>query len=106
MTEGECKLVPSSNLLARKVARASRSWITGKMRLPLEGRGNLFEFYGDEFRDTRFLHRHAIQSARSFHCALVVRNDYELGVGGHGNNFVREAADVCFIQRRVDLVEQ
>ena len=36
MTEGECKLVPSSNLHARKVARASRPWITGKMRLPLD----------------------------------------------------------------------
>src|SRR6266581_7108510 len=66
----------------------------------------LFESDRYKFRHAHFFHRHPIKRARGFHRALVVRDDDELGVCGHGDDFISEAADVCFIKWSIDFVEQ
>src|SRR6266571_2054243 len=71
-----------------------------------KGPALLFESYRNKFRYAHFFHCHAIKSARGFHGALVVRDDDELGVCGHSDDFISEAADVCFIKRSIDFVEQ
>src|SRR6266705_4950699 len=71
-----------------------------------KGPALLFESYRYKFRYTHFFHRHAIKRARGFHRALVVRDDDELGVCGHSDDFITEAADVGFIKRSIDFVEQ
>ncbi len=65
----------SSYQLPRKSVRASRSVRTGRPR------SWLFEPDGDQLGDADFFHRHAVKSARGFHCAFVVRDDDELSVG-------------------------
>src|SRR3954462_15111847 len=61
---------------------------------------------GDETRDARLFHRHAVESARGLHRALVVCNDEELRLGGHLVDLRSEAPDVRLIEWRVHLVEQ
>src|SRR6266498_2591174 len=71
-----------------------------------KGPALLFESDRYKFRYAHFFHRHAIKRARGFHRALVVCDDDELGVCGHSDDFISEAADVCFIERSIDFVEQ
>src|SRR5690349_19750122 len=66
----------------------------------------LFKADRNKFRDTGFFHRHTVHRARSLHCTFVVGNDAELRAGRHRNDFTGKAADVCFVERRVNFVEQ
>ena len=65
----------------------------------------LFELDGNEFGNAGFLHGHAVKRARGFHRPLVVGDNDELRVRRHGDNFIGEAADICFIEGRIDFVE-
>src|SRR5207237_3822955 len=76
----------------------SATWQIARLRL--------LELDRDKLRHAHFFHRHAIRRARRFHRALIVRDDDELRVGRHRNNFVGETPDVRFVERRIDLVEQ
>ena len=63
------------------------------------------EAYGHKFRYPWLLHRDAIENRRNAHRFLAVCNEHELGLNAHLLYQFGEAADVGFIQRRIDLVE-
>jgi hypothetical protein len=66
----------------------------------------LLKSHRDELRNADLFHRHAIESARHFHRALVVSNDNELRARRHLRDLVRKSADVGLIQRRVYFIKQ
>src|SRR5437016_3286288 len=61
--------------------------------------------YRDDLRAARFFHRHAVQSVRPFHRALVVRHRDELRLFAHLADETGKAVDVGVVERSIDFIE-
>src|SRR3984957_21068947 len=63
------------------------------------------EAHGNQLRDTGLLHGHPVKHGSDAHGFLAVGEEYELGLHAHFLDQFGEAADVGFIERGVDFVE-
>src|ERR1700686_3536692 len=63
------------------------------------------EAYRNKFGDARLLHGYTVQHRGDAHGFLAVSDEDELGLDAHFFNQFGEAADVGFIERGVDFVE-
>src|SRR6516162_8413102 len=64
-----------------------------------------FPANANKLRHARLLHCNAVEDATGFHGLAIVGNDDELCLLTHVTDKAGEAADVGFVERGVDLVE-
>src|SRR5262249_1387588 len=69
------------------------------------GRVRALPANADKLGNARFLHRDAVKDAAHFHGLAIVRDDDELRLTTHIADEAGKAADVGFVKRRVDFVE-
>src|SRR6516164_9354086 len=70
-------------------------------------RRSLIAFPADanKFRDARLLHCNAVEDATGFHGLAIVGDDDELCLRTHVANKAGEAANVGFVERGIDFVQ-
>src|SRR5207245_11321822 len=59
----------------------------------------------DELGNAGFLHRYTVEHAACLHGLAIVSDDNELRLAAHLADEAREAADVGFIERRINFVQ-